>query len=75
MNRERMLRFFKWGHLPPDLASVSQPFCILAQNMVDTLPCNPERSAGLRKLLEAKDCAVRAHLEGKLIPSEWKPNA
>jgi hypothetical protein len=30
--------------------------------MVDKLPRNPERSAGLRKLLEAKDCAVRAQL-------------
>ena len=29
---------------------------------VDTLPSNPERTVALRKLLEAKDCAVRALL-------------
>ena len=31
-------------------------------DLLDTLPSNPERTAGLRKLLEAKDCAVRAEL-------------
>jgi len=60
---ERMLQFFTYAHLPPKLQAVSQPFCDLAINLVETLPQNPERTVALRKLLEAKDCAVRSHLE------------
>lgn len=59
---DRMLQFFAYEHLPAHLKEVSKPFGELAQWMVDTLPSNPERTAGLRKLLEAKDCAVRARL-------------
>ncbi len=59
---EPMLQFFAYEHLPDHLADVSQPFSLLAHEMVRTLPRNPERTAGLRKLLEAKDCAVRAML-------------
>lgn len=59
---DRMLQFFAYAHLPAFLQTISKPFGELAQNMVDTLPMNPERTAGLRKLLEAKDCAVRALL-------------
>lgn len=57
---EPMLQFFGYAHLPPHLQAVSKPFHDLAAHMATTLPRNPERSAGLRKLLEAKDCAVRA---------------
>ena len=57
-----MLQFFAYEHLPQRLREVSQPFGVLAQSLVDTLPRNPERTAALRKLLEAKDCAVRALL-------------
>lgn len=57
-----MLQFFQYSHLPAHLQAISKPFGDLAQQMVETLPCNAERSAGLRKLLEAKDCAVRAQL-------------
>jgi hypothetical protein len=59
---EPIMQFFKYSHLPPHLQAISKPFGDLAQEMVDKLPRNPERSAGLRKLLEAKDCAVRAQL-------------
>jgi hypothetical protein len=38
------------------------PFGDLAQVIFETLPRNPERSVALRKLLEAKDAAVRAKL-------------
>jgi ferritin-like protein len=55
-----MLQFFSYTHLPPTLQMVSQPFCDLAHDLVARLPSNPERTAALRKLLEAKDCAVRA---------------
>jgi hypothetical protein len=59
---EPMLQFFAWGHLPKDLQEISQPFCALAVTIIETLPRNPERTVALRKLLEAKDCAVRAKL-------------
>lgn len=62
MPDEPMLQFFKWEHLPEDLAIVSKPFGFLAEFIVSSLPRNPERTTALRKLLEAKDCAVRAKL-------------
>lgn len=60
--RDRMLQFFAHAHLPDHLARVSLPFCQLAEEICATLPSNPERTVALRKLLEAKDCAVRALL-------------
>jgi hypothetical protein len=57
-----LLQFFAHSHLPSHLQAVSRPFGDMAQHMVDLLPDTPERTAGLRKLLEAKDCAVRALL-------------
>lgn len=62
MVRDRMLQFFAFEHLRPDLQLVSRPFGELAQRIVEDIPMNPERTAGLRKLLEAKDCIVRATL-------------
>jgi len=60
--KDRMLQFFAFAHLPLHLAEISAPFADLAEHIVDTLPSNPERAVALRKLLEAKDCAVRARL-------------
>ena len=57
---EPILQFFTWQHLPDRLKVVSMPFGMMAQRLVETLPRNPERTVALRKLLEAKDCAVRA---------------
>ena len=57
-----MLQFFVCDHLPPPLQAVSRPFCLLAERLVAELPRNPERTVALRKLLEAKDCAVRSYL-------------
>jgi ferritin-like protein len=59
---EPMLQFFEYVHLPGHLADVSRPFRSLAHDLCATLPRNPERTVALRKLLEAKDCAVRAYL-------------
>jgi len=53
---------FGFGHLPDHLQRVSRACAELAQDMVDNLPDGPELSTGLRKLLEAKDCFVRAAL-------------
>lgn len=55
-----MLQFFGYEHLPPHLQEVSKPFSDLAHKIVAELPQNPERTVALRKLLEAKDCAVRS---------------
>lgn len=60
---DRLLRFFGYEHLPQALQTVSQPFSQLANWVVDNLPAGPERTVALRKLLEAKDCAVRAKLD------------
>ena len=57
-----ILRFFHYAHLPDDLQRVSRPFCELAASIVLYLPRNAERSVALRKLLEAKDAAVRANV-------------
>jgi hypothetical protein len=57
-----ILRFFHYSHLPEKLRGASKPFCDLAGHIVETLPRNAERTVALRKLLEAKDAAVRANL-------------
>lgn len=59
---EPILQFFAFEHLPEALREVSRPFGELAQKIVETLPRNAERSVALRKILEAKDAAVRAKL-------------
>lgn len=55
---EYFKQFFHYGHLPPHLQAVSKPFGLLATELYQ-LPDNPEKETALRKLLEAKDCAVR----------------
>lgn len=59
---EHIMQFFAFGHLPPTLQLVSEPFFSLAEVIVANLPRNPERTVALRKLLEAKDAAVRAFI-------------
>ena len=62
MEQEHIIQFFAYEHLPEHLQEVSRPFAALANALVDMLPRNPERTVALRKLLEAKDAAVRARL-------------
>lgn len=57
---EPLLQFFEYAHLPMSLQEVSKNFHFMAHDIVKMLPRNPERTIALRKLLEAKDCAVRA---------------
>jgi hypothetical protein len=57
---EHIIQFFAYEHLPEKLQAVSKPFGQLAGDIVELLPRNPERTVALRKLLEAKDAAVRA---------------
>lgn len=56
-------RYFQYKQLPEHLQAISKPFRNLAELMLSQ-PCHDdaELMAGLRKLLEAKDCAVRAAL-------------
>lgn len=62
---------FAFDHLPVGpLRRASAECALLAGNMVEELPDGPELTAGLRKLLEAKDCFVRAALA---LPKAVKP--
>lgn len=80
-SEELILRFFEYAHLPEPLKSVAAQCAVLANNMSDFIESDPELTAGLRKLLEAKDCFVRAmvvqenrrkgEVEGKPLP---RPN-
>lgn len=69
---EPILQFFHFQHLPPHLAAVSGDFCKMAYSIVATLPRNPERTVALRKLLEAKDAAVRAVVFKSPVPPPSK---
>jgi hypothetical protein len=62
MEDEPILQFFSFDHLSPDLQAVSRHFKRLAEIIAEGLPRNQERAMALRKLLEAKDCAIRAVL-------------
>ena len=62
--RNPILKHFSYSHLPPRLQDVSRAFHEIAISNAAALPDGPEKDMCLRKLLEAKDCAVRAALEG-----------
>jgi hypothetical protein len=57
-----ILKFFAYEHLPEKLRPISQTCAEVAMDMILNIPDGPELTAGLRKLLEAKDCFVRASL-------------
>lgn len=58
---KHVLQFFTYAHLPLPLQGISKQFCDLAEQVANG-PDNPETTVSLRKLLEAKDSAVRAML-------------
>lgn len=61
-----IMQFFTYAHLKgDDLQSVSAKVAQLAWDLARDIPDSPELTAGLRKLLEAKDCLVRAKLSGR----------
>lgn len=62
INTDPILRYFHYSHLPAGLQGISKQFCLLASIVIDSCPRNAERSVALRKLLEAKDAAVRANV-------------
>lgn len=59
---DRLLKYFECGHLPPPLKEIAEVFRATALCVARDVDPGPERSAGLRRLLEAKDCCVRARL-------------
>lgn len=60
---EPRLQCFGFSHLPIALQPFSRPFYEMAEFLCRNLPAGcPERGAALRKLLEAKDAAVRSAL-------------
>lgn len=72
----QLLDYFEYEHLPTYLQEVSKHFHWLAHALVGEAPVHensehiqldflegPELTMALRKLLEAKDCAVRAALD------------
>jgi len=66
--RPNIMQFFAYAHLPTHLREVSRLFADLAEAVISALPDNAERSVALRKLLEAKDAAVRARLHVSAPP-------
>lgn len=54
---------FAYAHLPPKLQAVSSRFAELAGHIMRECE-GPEATVALRKLLESKDAAVRASLNG-----------
>lgn len=62
----RTIQYFAYAHLPAKLQEVSKPIGDLAQKLNALLPDGPEKSAGMRKLLESKDCFVRAAMSAEM---------
>lgn len=60
MDEDRMMKWFAYAHLPQDLQPVSMVFHTAARELLNRLDPGPERTVAFRKLLEAKDAAVRA---------------
>lgn len=83
---ERILEFFSYSHLPDWLQEVSKDFWQLADTTAKRAPDSPETTVALRKLLEAKDAAVRASLSVRppvprypkigeaFVPAESRPD-
>jgi len=60
-----MLKWFAFDHLPERLRPISSPFAVLAEFMLQNIPAGAEATEAMRKLLEAKDCAVRAFIDSE----------
>lgn len=65
----QIARYFAYDHLPSHLQAPSEACAELAEQMIAGLPDGPELTTGLRKLLEAKDCFVRASLDEGFRPT------
>lgn len=64
--QQAILDFFAYEHLPERQRRIAEGFHTMAHELCDELHRTrhgAELTTGLRKLLEAKDCAVRASLD------------
>lgn len=59
------IQFFAWEHLPAEVQPYAKEIAKLAYKLEAELPDSAEKSAGMRKLLEAKDCFIRTVLEAE----------
>lgn len=66
--RSKIIRWFETDHLPQHLAIVVQEMGEVARWLDEKLPEGAEKATALRKLLEAKDAAVRATIEAMRVP-------
>lgn len=57
-----MMDWFETAHLGPEVRRVAEPIASMAKVYFAQLGDDPECEIGLRKLLEAKDCFVRAKI-------------
>lgn len=57
-----IMQYFEYAHLPEHLQTPNKAICDIAKEMDKNLVNSHEKLIGLRKLLEAKDCFVRAYL-------------
>jgi hypothetical protein len=69
VSKNAILRYFEYKHLPVHLQTISRIMNDTARTIDALVPDGPEKSAGLRKLLEAKDCFVRAALPREPAPA------
>jgi len=60
-----MTKWFAYSHLPESLRPISRVFHELSVWMMNTIPAGPEATEAMRKLLESKDCAIRAYIDGQ----------
>lgn len=63
VKHQSIMKYFKYEHLPEHLQAVSAQVCECARRLDEILPAGPEKEMCLRKLLEAKDCAVRTQVK------------
>lgn len=61
-----VLDFFDHRNFPKKKHNLVVPCAALAHSMADLLPSTPELTVGLRKLLEAQDCFLRASNLGEV---------
>jgi hypothetical protein len=58
-----ILRHFDYDYMSGPLRDIAEPFKVMAIELDKRLPECAEKSAGLRKLLEARECFIRAKME------------
>ena len=60
----KFLQFFQSDHLPPEYRMIGELFGQMAEESAEKLPQNSESTMCMRKLLEARDCAMRSAFFG-----------